>query len=891
MENWARNGVATIIGLLVLVVILWLGWGPVAGSVADSDSLPSGTDAAEELVGQAAVGLDDEALRKVAETEAARGNEPGAFFSVHLVQGETGEAIADQEVWYARSLGRNNSDRERVIKRMGKSVRSDANGIARIEDSSHSIFLYARKDHLVGSRWLSREVIEESGEDFATLELHPESIIYLRVIDAMGQPASGVWINISLLKEDLTRANRGWRAITDETGQVEWIDYGIFMRAAQETGTGPFGGLRAKASIPGNEQVILDIAPIPTHGQSFDLQIGNTGSLTVRYLDPDGNLLVGEHRMELRQLEVNEANGGWDKGPSHVRLFKEGIAVFPAVALDGFFELSPRSISWPRLRKVVFGPTSENPSVSVDLQLEDSRVILRGRALDGSGQPLSQTRLPGEVKTDKETFTYFADTDANGRFIAVFPAAVAGSPLTKANLEFRKFGPVDLLGMSPFRKGVTDIGEILFANQEMLVSGEVIASPDAACDSYGFRVDHRPPGSEKWQRLDSKAEKEGAQFSILGPLMEGEYRLQITTRERCFPLPEPIPFVPGQEGLRVELEAGHRLVAQAQMSLSAESLQTVPLSFILRPVSGGALERLSGTESRGVGGGWSRDGQETLLEINWQSLLPGGYELEVHFAGVQLPLETLQGIQIPGQGDLVTQPSLDLRDALRRYRLHLSTPDGLAPAAWTQVVLQLPGEKYIRAVSGGKPGENRVEVIAPPKTFDALVMTPGYLPVQLSALDRDQNVVLTASGLDLTLQLLESKPLPEGVGLKLHLESQEDLFPDWQRSADPSLGANWINFLSVNGHKDRNWPKSVSATFDSGGVASLTIHRAGPQTIRCELVPTTAERRANWPEEKAWIDGVVPARVAVGGSGRAQVLKISIPSAELELVLEKLGLR
>ena len=343
---------------------------------------------------------------------------------VHLRRGDTGEALPNHEIWYQHSRGLAwSSSWEASFMDDASRLRSDANGVLRVEFQRLAMRFFARHDHLVGRLSLSGRELQKQGKSEVTLELHPERPITIRTLDPNGRAVSGIRISRSSiyrpsLWSQISSWVRGgkpirWSYIGETATPDEpliWQDLVHEVQDAKRSGK-ILDGFRFRARVPGHEEVSLDLRPIPADGSTIDLQLPSTGELKVRFLDSIGNPIPGIRTVNLRHLHLDRESGEFkpesfarrglgylvDMGNARgLRDLENGIATFPALALGEVYRISvrPRRFDpYGMVTRHIVGPTTSNPSVTRDLILDEGPVILQGRAIDADGNALRSETL------------------------------------------------------------------------------------------------------------------------------------------------------------------------------------------------------------------------------------------------------------------------------------------------------------------------------------------------------------------------------------------------------------------------------------------------------------------------------------------------------------------
>lgn len=831
------------------------------------------------------VNVPREPAQPSAESKVDQPLEQKAALLLLLVDGTTGTPIPEHDFWFLPWRLTPEQGRQGLFESRNPTVRSDAEGLARITHPSRFLTFFARKDHLVGFLSVDREILNAGAPNALRFELHPELSLTIRALNQQGVAMPGVGISGALLGGlKVLGRKRHLGSTSDPAGTLTWNDLGLMLQSSKHGGR-PITGIRLHAHVAGASDIVKELSPVPASGSTIDLQLPPIGSLTVHFLDPRRQPILGKSPVVLRGLNIDPLTGETQRITSESRWTLDGVAIFPTVALDQFFEVTIEDLNSVMPRIEISGPTSEEPNVTRELVLGSNLALLRGRAIDALGEPLANQRLSRSFQLDAVSMNDFVWTGPDGSFLMPLSELETNTKLDAAEFVSSKFPAiVDLHERSPFAPGITELGDLIFAEQPLLLSGRIISAvSDPNCAYTALSVEHRASVDEPWRRQSASIVRGDDDFKVLASPSPGDYRLLVQPRRRCAVPPEPIFFAPGQTGLVVRLEEGHRLTVH----MSSDTVEQLhPLSqfykLVLRQQPGvtGTADPFGKTEKMPPTG--QGIGDDKLPEFSWQGLTAGFYTLEAWNPGGEAPFHVSRNLAVPGPDQ-----TIDLGENIRKFTLRLIYPETNAERKQARAFFLSEGELAGPTFNGH--AEIRLTTI--PGAYDVLVLAVGFEPVLLKQLDQDMDIAMHASQSRFEVRLGQALALPDDVGLRVKIASTGEPHPGWQVPEQINKPASSSGSGGLHRQLNNAWPDRASALFDKQGRAELQLHRMGPQTIAIELIPRTNVLRAQWGRASIPIPGISPARRDLQASPELQILQISIPAAVLEAALQKAGVR
>lgn len=645
--------------------------------------------------------------------------------------------------------------------------------------------------------------------------------------------------------------------------------------------------VQTAATVPNPEETHRDIlpppAPLPASERTADQDFSPTGRLSILLLDALGRPAAGTGELMLRRVAFEAKDGEGSQAFEARAQYQHGRAEFATTPLNSVFEVSFQAVamaltknfgtSRTRVTKEIIGPTDRKPNAVRTMTIDGDFPLLRGRALDTEGEPHEKMHLYMNLTVDGSHTFSSGQTGEDGSFLLALHSHLEGKSIDVALISGQAdLQPVDIAHLAPFRRGILELGDIVFEERVSLVAGKVISGGGSKNKGYGLSVQHRPNLGSEWRHLQTNADIEQSSFRVSGVLLPGQYRLQVTPTPGSFMSPEPIEFVPGQEDLEVRLERGRALAVTVHVPGDPQHLYPLrqPYEFLLRSVRipAKSLPRWGGVRERGSG-----------AVMQWQGLAEGTYQLELWIGPAPEPFRIFPGIHVPGPVGPSAKAEVDLTRDFREITLHLRSAAALPPK--TRVSAYLLHRDHI--VSTFNWSERTVSLLVLPGNMDLIVTAPGYLPVFLHGLSSDLDVVLEAFNTSLEARLTNSLALPQGTALRARLQATTGLPPGWHGSEIEELQRSAWNEVCSN----TNYAELLrsSGTFDPSGQARFEIQRPGSQKITLELIPKTAALRIRWNTPAIEIDDFSPKTIDLQPSTETQTFELQVSQAAIDTAL------
>lgn len=839
--------------------------------------------------------------------------EPPTHFTVHVVDGRTGKAAPDQEVLFANWLRGPSKNFEETMRAQGRSLRTDNSGTLSVPLKGRALTFFVRKGNLVGRLSRNKAALNYTRQYEATLKLHPERAITVRVVDQEGNPVPDMKVQYSFgIEPTFSQRIRGkfkekhksewsWRELgtsSDQDGNIEWNNLGDQLRELQSAGK-RVAGIVLRVDYPGVEKPDLVLSPPPADGSLVELMLPILGELTIKLVDKHDRPLTGTGQINLKPLAFDREKGAWYEKKLVRADFEAGVAKIPSIALDLIYEVSVYIGRTLITQEQLIGPRSGEKDAERKLVCDSQTAFLRGRAVDASGQVLTDREIYSVGQQSGYHVGTSGKTDSQGQFLLALPKEIIGLELEGyAIRDVKTQSAVDLSLLLPIRPGIHELGDVTFPESVSLLRGLVVPAENAPCKNFHAVIEHRPQSGDPWRELAFNIEKDGGDFEIFGPLLSGTYRITIVPSKRCHLPVDPIEFVPGTRDMRIELQLGLTLAVKAKLPCSAEEF--FPKSFrfyelLLRPDNGQAALayeedvdfgiRHSGTDYfKSINSGTS----DNSLELHWNGLARGGYVLEAWIRGARSPFLVTPVFQVDGSDNGTTHEEIDLSTALKRITLGFRSES--SPDTKISAMVRLLHEGRVMRWSSG--GEGEVVLALVPGAFDAWILTSGYAPRIARGIADDRIVQLEASEVSLSVQLATSSSMTAGFDLLVFLDSVADMVPGWELpdTQEQELAVQ-MGPISPASYLENGWPVTSKCVLVDGAPVQVSVKRAGKQMLRLELVPNTPELRARMDQVTIPIEGFSPASIDLDPSSLSSSLRLSIPQSAIDEALRNAGLR
>jgi protocatechuate 3,4-dioxygenase beta subunit len=727
----------------------------VPGSTGIATAAPRAADAvaADARAVEATQGAARDTVRAAAAATEARVPFPddAVWTEVRVVDKATGEPVPEATVtWtdqttderFAKDPGLSQEERtwlrrdpERLSLRFGWQATSDRAGRVAVHVTERTLVL-ARREARYGSLRLQQNIIPP--RDGHRIEIEPDIEVLVQVLDARGQPASGMPIGIA--QKD---ARGRWAQQMQWPQSMTRAPDGIAaLRHLQEW--------RADTLAQGNKAVEWRVRTLlPAHddpGAAFSIDAPPAEPIVLR-LPPCGVVraraeLHGVALTTVKSVSLSESRSSPDRGNQNWMMRRatlsrpvddQGWATFDHVPLGGTYRASASAMS-AYLSHEFNGPMTEEQVATVVMSLADEQILLTGRLLDEAKAVLADQEFTLQLRQQySDTSTTFR-SDVHGRFLLFLgPSAKDVPRLERVCIVWRAPGSVLQadLGKRNFRSGLQEAGDIVLQAGQLVVAGRLV-SGDGPCKLKVQPSVERREGVEgkpdaRWRRqrdLQFQRDDEG-HFEFRGEAEPGRYRLTCSSNSH---LPvEPIEFALGTKDVVVNIDAGSALAAS--VLLPKDSPEGLRASLVRDGGPTSTEPQNWRTGDRFVAYPWQHG--EGRYQLQWGSIAPGTYTLQLQLWCDKEPLASIADVQVPapkgGDGRLV---DIDLRSSVRINTVRLFDQNGQPIAAYEGALFPV-GQDPEKTWLGYDIQGAKSAMLVRPQPLDLLVAKRGYRPLQI----------------------------------------------------------------------------------------------------------------------------------------------------------------
>ena len=678
------------------------------------------------------------------------------WVEVRVVDKATGEAVPEATVTWSdqttqERLGNDASlnqeerrwlqrDPEQVNLRYGWQAVSDRSGLVRVHVTEQTLVL-ARRETRYGSLRLQKNTIPP--RDGYRVEIEPDLELAVQVLDARGQPAAGVPIGVTQ-HDAQGKLLQLWRmqaqAITRAPDGIAKLCHLQEWSAEVRQENTKFAEWRVRTFLPGYDDPGVAFSLEAPAREPVVLRLPPTGGVRVR-AELHGALLS-----EVKTIGLGETRASPEKGGSLNWMMRrasqqrpvddQGWAHFDHVPL-GVSYLANASVMSGYLSSEFKGPMTEETVVSVVLAMADEQILLAGRLLDQQKTVLADQEftLSLRARFGGDNNTKFR-TDAQGRFLLFLGAFIKEQPrLQRVCIVWRPPASLQQADLSrlPFRAGLQDAGDIVLQPGQLVVAGRLV-SGDQPCKAKvqpsveRYEVAEGRP-EPRWQRqrdLQFHRDDDG-HFEFRGDAQPGRYRLTCGSRNH---LPvEPIEFALGAKDLVVNLDTGSPLAASV---LLPKDFPGGLRALLVRDGEPAPTEPVSWFNDNNRLAAYPWTGESGRYQLQWASIAPGTYTLQLQLWCDREPLASIGSVQIPvpqgGDGRLV---DIDVRSLVRVATVCLFDQNGQPLLGSYGSVLFPSGQDPEQTWTGWDIQGAKTPILVRAHPLDLLVAKRGFRPRQV----------------------------------------------------------------------------------------------------------------------------------------------------------------
>jgi hypothetical protein len=750
-----------LLPLLLAGISVWLvqsAGDPTAPDKTDAPAAVTGAVAtiATEATAVEATSHESDAQRSAAGTASDQRvpfPDDAFWVEVRVVDKTTGEAVPEATVTWSdqatqERLGNDASlnpeerrwlqrDPEQVNLRYGWQAISDRSGLVRVHVTEQTLVL-ARRETRYGTLRLQKNTIPP--RDGYRVEIEPDLELAVQVFDSRGRPAAGVPIGVTQ-NDAQGKVVQLWRwqtqAITRAPDGIATVRHLQEWRAEARQENTKFTEWRVRTFLPGYDDPGVAFSLDAPAREPVVLRLPPTGSVRVR-AELHGALLSEVKTISLAETRGSPEKGGslnWMRRASQQRpVDDQGWAHFDHVPL-GVFYLASASIMSGYLTSKFKGPMTEETVVSVVLTMAEEQILLAGRLLDEQKMVLADQEFTLALRERYSDNNTKFRTDAQGRFLLFLGPWIKDQPrLQRVSIVWRPPGSLLQADLSklPFRAGLQDAGDVVLQPGQLVVAGRLM-SGDGPCKA---KVQ---PSVERFETAEGRSEPrwrgqrdlqftrdDEGHFEFRGDAPPGRYRLTCNSRNH---LPvEPIEFALGSKDLVVNLDTGSPLAASVLLPKDCPGGLRALLVRDGEPASPEPVNWYN-DNNRLAAYPWSGDAGR--FQLQWGSIAPGTYTLQLQLWCEKEPLASIGGVQVPapkgGDGRLV---DIDLRSLVRVATVCLFDQNGQALSSYDGALFpvgQDPGQTW----TGWDIQGAKASILVRPQPLELLVAKRGFRPRQV----------------------------------------------------------------------------------------------------------------------------------------------------------------
>jgi protocatechuate 3,4-dioxygenase beta subunit len=587
----------------------------------------------------------------------------------------------------------------------------------------------------------------------AALEPLPAGGLRVRVLDAAGNPAAGVRVELHLSVANMgsgAQAHADTRA-PDGRARLDLGELAAQRAAAMERGLTAAFAFSIRADVAAATPVEAPLAGWPEEGQEVELRLPALGSLEVVLRQADGSALPGEGSVAWFWVPADVAAAdptcAYDRVGEHIAQARDGVAKIERLGMGLVLSLSASADGLaPADARGILGPEFAGEVRRHELCLGPPLARAHLRVLGPNGKPLSSARLRGALWHEPERVpaphagpprpAHLAlATDAAG--VATFELVPCTLPAPqRLDLQHRAEGPESardeswalgsvLLPAEIAAGAEIDLGEVALAAAPILAEGVVVDDAGLclagarvnACERFGEGPDHA------WHNLPEDA------FQTTG--LDGRFRVR-GLRPGALALGVTAPGLRARELEQVEIGA-RGLVIQLERE-SSPPTGALAIEVALEPEIP-FLELLLRLERRG-GGGHKPDWYPGATLV-FPGLAPGTYDVSLETRDGDFELARVSGVKVrAGEtgSDARLQP-FDARGSARRLVLELARPDG---TPWRRAAVELTSLDPEASFSTSTDDQGRVALVLPRHLSALWVALEGGEPLRVLLASADR---------------------------------------------------------------------------------------------------------------------------------------------------------
>lgn len=375
-------------------------------------------------------------------------------------------------------------DVERDLHERGRRYVADERGEVLVRGLSDGGWICARS----GSRWGARRVsADEAGPH--VLEIGEDRELRVRVLDSEGLPVGGIPIEVLSRNDGATGLRSSiWHGVSrvgDGGAIVTHVDYHVHRHQARDLSPPQAARYFVEVALPIVPHPAVEFELSSPALTPVELRLPPLGRLRVRLKDADGNLVRAGGIYHVSTAEAGTVSRSAFLGlPSDSGRFEDGSFELSRVGLGQAFEVTAHVEPGPDGssmigRRVVGGPTPDEPTREHVIAVEPVDELFRGRLLDADGEPLADAA--GRYVVDWNPGSGIGpdiprrlSTDAEGRFADAWKVMNLRRGAWTLYLRVDVAGGVPLVGSFEFPFARRALGDLRLEPAPLLAEGRVV---------------------------------------------------------------------------------------------------------------------------------------------------------------------------------------------------------------------------------------------------------------------------------------------------------------------------------------------------------------------------------------------------------------------------------
>jgi len=545
-----------------------------------------------------------------------------------------------------------------LMAKAGIELRTDSLGRVAIPDpEKRRVFVLTRLGRYWGRASFNRNAVMP-----LTMMLELDFDVRVCVLDSSGVPVEG--LSVTLQRQP--RRDRGVIATVRTQGEEGIAHFEHLQGLIQHDEDKTYS---VTVRVIGREQPTVDVDLESYADEVLVLQLPPLCQVTVNALGVDGEPFLGSGTALLWCLPAGTSGtlppGEPTSGSADSVRLSEGQAHFPLVEAGGELALmlARRGTIAPAWQRAP-GPTGDGEVVEIEARFGFDNPVVRLRALDSRGQPITgaslHVELSGTAGNSRRGNECSPVTDLEGGFEIDLPKDLdsAHSPRITVSRRSRgddkASGHLDLVsGLAP---GLHDLGDIRLEVPAILAAGRVVDSIGQPVKGAQLIVQHRMDAASDWNHVPVawKATAADGSFEVKSTREGGELRIAPIVRGHTALW---TPFAAGSRNLLLVLVPGGVVAGSVLLD---DDLRPERVLVTLRR-QGGEGEYLSNTPTSVPPSGTGK--------FRFEGLGPGSYSLRVlefgqvvHRADFDDLLERREVINLAEIDDIVVVADADASD-------------------------------------------------------------------------------------------------------------------------------------------------------------------------------------------------------------------------------------